>query len=162
MTLHAAKGLEFPVVFVTGVEDGLVPHRRSLDLPGDLDEERRLLYVGMTRARSRLFLSYAHSRMLAGRQLLGEGSRFIAEIGAPNLDLRVSTRRQARPRLSSVRVGERVVHPRWGTGTVMSVEGTGREALVVVEFDEAGRQRLQLCHAPLKRSPEEVPDVLAG
>src|SRR5205085_2810679 len=100
----------------------------------DLEEERRLCYVGMTRARSALYLSWAHGRVLAGQHMMGGASRFIAEIGAGNMQLRVSPRRASRPRLISVSLGERVAHPRWGSGTVTAVEGHGRDALATVQF----------------------------
>lgn len=153
MTLHAAKGLEFDVVFMPGLEEGLLPHRRSLER-GEVEEERRLCYVGITRARKSLYLSYTHMRLLGGQALLGHPSRFVGEIGTDNLDLRLSPRRREKPRLASVAVGDRVVHPRWDAGTVISVEGQGRDTLVTIAFDGSGRQRLQLCHAPLERAVE--------
>ncbi|HZU12777.1 MAG TPA: UvrD-helicase domain-containing protein [Chloroflexota bacterium] len=159
MTLHAAKGLEFDVVFLAGLEEGLLPHRRALDRPGGVEEERRLCYVGMTRARRRLALTHAYTRFLGGHALLGERSRFVAEMGR-HVTVRLSPRRSAKPRLTSVKLGERVVHVRLGPGTVVAVEGSGRNTLVTVEFDEVGRQRVQLFHAPLTRAGS--PDVLAG
>lgn len=168
MSLHAAKGLEFPVVFLPGLEEGLLPHRRSLNDDEALEEERRLCYVGMTRAASRLYLSYTHTRLLGGQALIGHPSRFLAEMGHPNVTLRLSRRASTKPRLSSVALGDRVMHPRWKAGTVTAVEGSGRDTLITILFDFAGRQRLQLCHAPLQRlsppSPlsKEAPDVLAG
>jgi DNA helicase-2/ATP-dependent DNA helicase PcrA len=160
MTVHAAKGLEFDVVFVPGVEEGLLPHRRSLECEEGVQEERRLAYVAMTRAKRQLYLSYAHMRLLGGSALLGEPSRFIGEIGHDNLALRLSPRGEAKPRLLSVKVGERVSHPRWDAGTVVAVEGRGRDTLVSIAFDTAGTQRLQLCHAPLRRIAEA--DAVAG
>jgi DNA helicase II / ATP-dependent DNA helicase PcrA len=162
MSLHAAKGTEYDVVFMVGLEEGLLPHRRSVDDPESLEEERRLCYVGMTRARAHLRLSYAHSRMLAGQALMGHASRFIAEMGRANFRLRTSPALAAKPRLASVEPGQRVVHSRWRDGTVVSVEGRGRETIATVLFDRAGRQRLQLCYAPMWLAPPEENHVLAG
>jgi DNA helicase-2/ATP-dependent DNA helicase PcrA len=162
MTLHAAKGLESPVVFMPGLEEGLLPHRRSLEAGSTLEEERRLCYVGMTRARDLLYFSYTHGRMLGGQISLGQPSRFIAEIGRANLALKISEHSRRRPRLQAVRAGQRVTHPRWADGTVVAVEGEGRDTMVTIHFDRSGRQRLQLCHAPLERLEEGDVDVLAG
>ncbi|HLJ68037.1 MAG TPA: 3'-5' exonuclease, partial [Chloroflexota bacterium] len=126
------------------------------------EEERRLCYVGMTRARSSLSLSYAHTRWLGGRLVAGGASRFVGEIGRGNLELQVSPIVARRPRLASARVGDRVHHTRWGQGTVVAIDGSGRETMVSVLFDSSGRQRLQLCHAPLTRVDEEAPRVRAG
>jgi DNA helicase-2/ATP-dependent DNA helicase PcrA len=89
--------------------------------------------------------------LLGGHSLIGQPSRFIGEIGAINLSLRASGRVTDKPRLRQVAVGDRVVHTRWREGTVLRVEGSGRDTLVTIAFDRAGRQRLQLCHAPLQR-----------
>lgn len=159
MTLHAAKGLEFDVVFMAGLEEGVLPHHRSVARSEGVEEERRLCYVGMTRARRRLALSHTHMRFLGGRALLGERSRFVAEMGR-NVSLQLSPRRRAKPRLASVHPGERVSHPRWGNGTVVAVEGAGRDTLVTIEFEASTRRRIQLCHAPLTRL--ESADALAG
>lgn len=161
MSLHAAKGLEFPVVFLPGLEEGILPYRRALENEREIEEERRLCYVGMTRASERLHLSYAHSRMLRGQTQMGQPSRFVAEIGQANLVQRVSRQASAKPRLFEVRPGERVRHSRWKAGTVLQVEGHGRDTLVTIRFDEAGTQRLQLCYAPLTRLPE-TSDAMAG
>jgi len=161
MSLHAAKGLEFPVVFLPGLEDGILPHRRALEDEQELEEERRLCFVGMTRAMERLYLSYAHSRMLRGNLLAGHPSRFLGEIGQPQLSVRVLQRASVKPRLDHVLPGERVMHARWKAGTVLEVQGAGRDTVVTILFDCVGRQRLQLCHAPLSRL-EEGTDALAG
>lgn len=161
MTLHSAKGLEFDAVFIAGLEEGLLPHRRALGSQEAIEEERRLCYVGMTRARSHLSVSYAHARLLGGQAMIGHSSRFIDESGRENLTVLTSHRAPHRPRLHAVRAGERVRHPRWREGTVMAVEGTGRDTLVTIRFDGVGRQRLQLCHAPLVRLEEDT-RVLAG
>jgi DNA helicase-2/ATP-dependent DNA helicase PcrA len=162
MSLHAAKGTEYGVVFMVGVEEGLLPHRRSIDDPESLEEERRLCYVGMTRAREHLRLSYAHSRLLAGQALMGHPSRFIAEMGPANVTLRVSAALADKPRLAAVEPGQRVIHSRWREGTVVSVEGRGRETIATVLFDKAGTQRVQLCYAPMWLAPPEEKHVLAG
>lgn len=150
-SLHAAKGTEFEVVCLAGLEEGLLPHRRSLERDEDIEEERRLCYVGMTRAKRRLFLSYAHARLLAGQALIGSPSRFLDDVGTANFILKTSSQIANRPRLYRVKVGERVFHQRWKEGTVVKVEGKGREMLVTIEFDDGKRQRLQLCYAPLKQ-----------
>lgn len=162
MTLHAAKGLEFSAVFVAGLEEGLLPHWRALDHDVEVEEERRLCYVGITRARQRVFLSYAHARLVGGQALLGHQSRFLGEIGSDNVTLKLSPRRAAKPRLASANVGERVSHPRWHAGTIVAVEGRGRDTLVSIDFDRGGRQRLQLCHAPLQRLESDQAEALAG
>jgi DNA helicase-2/ATP-dependent DNA helicase PcrA len=116
----------------------------------------------MTRAQDGLYLSYVHARMLGGQAAIGHASRFVGEIGRSNLTLRISRRARARPRLLSVKPGDRVRHSRWHDGTVSAVEGRGRETMVTIDFDGAGRQRLQLCYAPLSLIGEDAVDVLAG
>lgn len=160
MTLHAAKGLEFPAVFVVGLEEGLLPHGRALSSPESIEEERRLCYVGMTRAREYLYLTYAHTRLLGGSAAASPPSRFITEIGPDRLTTELSSRRKHRPRLQSAAAGDRVRHPRWGDGLVVSVAGIGPDALVTVQFNGTTR-RVLLRHAPLVRLPDG-PDVLAG
>jgi len=162
LTLHAAKGLEFAAVFLVGLEEGLLPHRRALEQESEIEEERRLCYVGLTRASQYLYLSYAHARFVAGQSTVGRVSRFVGEIGSINLDLRLSKRTAGNPRLRAASPGERVKHPRWDLGTVLAVEGKGRNTLVTIMFDSAGKQRLQLCHTPLVRVPPSREDVLAG
>jgi DNA helicase-2/ATP-dependent DNA helicase PcrA len=151
LTLHAAKGLEFSVVFLLGMEEGLLPHRHSMDRERDIEEERRLCYVGMTRARDRLVLTSAVARLFGGQAMSSEPSRFLAEMGRPNLTHEIVRAASTQQRLSSVRQGEIVSHQRWGRGTVVSVEGRGRATLTTIHFDSVGRQRIQLCHAPLVR-----------
>lgn len=162
MSLHAAKGLEFDAVFLVGLEEGVLPHRRSLDSESGVREERRLCYVGVTRSRHRLYLSWARARLLGGSALFGTPSRFIGEMGVSNVRVRSSTQLIAHPRLDHVVTGERVSHARWGEGTVLAMQGEGSERLAVIEFDGAGRQRLQLCHAPLIRTRQESAHVRAG
>ncbi len=151
LTLHAAKGLEFSTVFLVGMEEGLLPHRRAMDREIDIEEERRLCYVGVTRARDRLFLTHALARFLGGQALAGEPSRFLREMGRHNLAHERLERVPSTPRLKFVQEGEIVSHSRWGRGTVISIEGRGRDTLTIIHFDSVGRQRLQLCHAPLVR-----------
>jgi DNA helicase-2/ATP-dependent DNA helicase PcrA len=162
MSLHSAKGLEYRAVFMSGVEEGLLPHARSLQRTADLEEERRLCYVGMTRAREMLHLSYAQARLSGGRGTTGQPSRFIQEIGLHNMVLKVTTAKRIKPRLATTRTGDRVRHTHWGTGTVEEVEGTGRNTLTTILFDTGGRRRLQLCHAPLTIDGEGPPDVPTG
>jgi DNA helicase II / ATP-dependent DNA helicase PcrA len=179
MTLHTAKGLEFPVVFLTGLEDGTFPHVRSLNEPSELEEERRLAYVGITRARQRLFLSRAGSRAAFGSPQWNPASRFLDEIphelvtwersdadrasvrgrpsassspGVVRLDPRGSRPRGPRPEaLVSVSSGDRVTHDSFGLGTVVRVEGTGDNTMAHVDFGSTGVKRLLLRYAPLEK-----------
>ncbi len=161
MTLHNAKGLEFPVVFITGMEDGVFPHTRALTDPDELEEERRLCYVGLTRARRRLYLSLSQSRMLYGMPSYNPPSRFLKEIPVDLVDRMGSRKRnwrkesivQRSDRLSGneVRVGDRVRHDRWGEGTVELTSGVGDRAEVEIRFDTGVTRRLLLCWAPLTR-----------
>ncbi len=155
MTLHSAKGLEFPIVFITGLEEGIFPHSRSLVDQWQLEEERRLCYVGMTRAKDQLYLTYAKSRVLWGQRLTNRPSRFIEEI--PNRLLK-RIERQAISKevgLSKVYPGEVVYHPRWGNGLVIDVKGEGNQAIITVDFQSAGRKRLMLGYAPLELRQEQ-------
>jgi DNA helicase-2/ATP-dependent DNA helicase PcrA len=162
MSLHSAKGLEYRAVFMAGVEEGLLPYARSQQRLANVDEERRLCYVGMTRAKEMLYLSYAQARLLGGRGATGQPSRFIQEIGLHNMVLKVTTAKRIKPRLGTTRTGDRVRHTRWGAGTVERVEGTGRDTLTTILFDVGERRRLQLCHAPLSIDGESPPDVSTG
>jgi DNA helicase-2/ATP-dependent DNA helicase PcrA len=161
MTLHNAKGLEFPVVFITGMEEGIFPHFRSLGSVKELEEERRLCYVGITRAEERLFLSRAVSRNLWGQSQYNSPSRFLGEI--PD-NLTESVKKAVRPtRVApqqrqatgggiSVTVGDRVRHRAWGEGIVVRMVGSGDGAEAVVRFDTRGEKRLLLAWAPLERA----------
>jgi DNA helicase-2/ATP-dependent DNA helicase PcrA len=160
MTLHNAKGLEFPVVFVTGMEDGVFPHMRSLGDPKELEEERRLCYVGMTRAMRRLNLTRAWSRNLWGVNNYNPPSRFLGEIPeALTREAKRPTRKDIeRPAYSGdplsddqIGSGDRVRHTHWGEGTVREIIGTGDRAEAVVNFDAQGIKRLLLAWAPLER-----------
>ena len=159
MTLHNAKGLEFPVVFITGMEDGVFPHMRSLGEPAELEEERRLAYVGITRTMERLYLTRAWSRNLWGGNNYNPPSRFLAEL--PKHLIEKATRKGRRPDAVSppketvgrddVGVGDRVKHAHWGTGTITQVIGAGDRAEAYVSFDSQGVKRLLLAWAPLER-----------
>ena len=161
MTLHNAKGLEFPVVFLVGLEDGVFPHMRSLGDPDQMEEERRLAYVGMTRAEDRLYLINAWHRTLWGGTNYNPPSRFLREVPA-NLvkDLPKRDRKDLpaapspRRTLSADQIGpgDRVRHDKWGLGTVRSLSGEGDKAEAEVQFDTEGRKRLLLAWAPLVRA----------
>ncbi|MGH9123809.1 MAG: DNA helicase PcrA [Acidimicrobiales bacterium] len=180
MTLHTAKGLEFPAVFVIGMEDGVFPHLRSLGDPDELEEERRLAYVGFTRAKERLYLTYAWCRNLFGQTLYNPPSRFIREVP----ESLVSTARPPRRRPGAslpfggreaivegalrsgkaapvrgsgaeglgLRRNDDVVHAKWGEGVVLEVTGEGDRAEATVHFPSVGDKRLNLSLAPLKRA----------
>jgi DNA helicase II / ATP-dependent DNA helicase PcrA len=160
MTLHSAKGLEFPLVFLVGLEDGLFPSQKSLDEPGRLEEERRLAYVGITRARQSLFLSYAESRRLHGVETYNRPSRFLHELPRELLH-------EVRPRVqvsrpaygghfvddggdaAALKLGQRVRHASFGEGVVTNAEGSGAHARVEVNFERAGAKWLVLTYANL-------------
>jgi DNA helicase-2/ATP-dependent DNA helicase PcrA len=162
MTLHSAKGLEFPVVFLAGMEDGLFPHQRSVaDLAG-LEEERRLCYVGATRAMRHLYITYAEQRRLYGVDAYGQPSRFIGEL-PPDLIEEIRPRLQvSRPvfvrRSSSLeetpspnmRMGSRVRHSKFGDGVVLNFEGNGPHARIQVNFERQGTKWLMLSYANLE------------
>jgi DNA helicase II / ATP-dependent DNA helicase PcrA len=163
MTLHSAKGLEFPVVFLAGMEDGLFPHQRSVaDLAG-LEEERRLAYVGMTRAMRQLYLTYAEQRRLYGVDTYGQPSRFINELPADLVEEirpRLQVSRPVFVRRSSsldespspaMRMGSRVRHSKFGDGVVLNFEGNGPHARIQVNFEGQGTKWLMLSYANLVR-----------
>ena len=206
MTLHSAKGLEFPAVFLVGLEDGIFPHLRSLGEPTELEEERRLAYVGITRARERLYLTHAWSRTIYGSTQYNPPSRFLDEIpqrlvtsidgnrrssragswsdssgtnssvsswgDRPERSSRISSeRRQANrdrivdqaidagqrsvaavPNESGLRVGDDVMHAKWGEGVVLDLQGGGDKTEVTVHFPEVGQKVLLLAWAPLKKA----------
>ncbi|OFE14779.1 ATP-dependent DNA helicase PcrA [Humibacillus sp. DSM 29435] len=173
MTLHTAKGLEFPVVFLTGLEDGTFPHLRSLGDPKELEEERRLAYVGITRARERLYLSRASVRSAWGAPQYNPPSRFLDEIpgdlvdwqrlgpsfsgargaGQPavaTLAARPGVRSLGKRPILSLRSGDKVSHDTFGLGTVVRVEGEGEKSMAHVDFGvDTGTKRLLLRYAPL-------------
>ena len=165
MTLHSAKGLEFPLVFLAGMEEGLFPNNKSIEESGRLEEERRLAYVGITRARQKLVLSYAEARRIHGMDMYGMPSRFLREI-PPALLHEVRPRVQvSRPMYSpqprrnvghaaietpQVKLGQNVRHATFGTGVVTDYEGSGAHARVQVNFDTAGSKWLVLSYANLQ------------
>ena len=158
MTLHSAKGLEFPVVFLCGLEDGLFPHQHSRDDPARLEEERRLCYVGITRAREKLYLTMAESRRLHGTNHPGVPSRFLREL-PPDLvrEVRLGgtvSRPAPFPRRAEpsgpFRLGQQVRHPQFGEGTVLDLEGSGSQARVQVHFGRAGTKWLVVAYARLE------------
>ncbi len=161
MTVHAAKGLEFHAVFITGLEEGLFPHEQSAHDESGLEEERRLMYVAITRARRRLYLSHAQSRMLHGQVRYGFASRFLAEL--PDAVLLPLNRRGASRDAPAAaparatpaghgtgyRVGQSVAHAKFGTGIIIDFEGRGADARVQVKFGAAGTKWLALAYAKL-------------
>lgn len=156
MTLHAAKGLEFPLVFMVGLEEGLFPSMQSLEDASRLEEERRLCYVGLTRAMERLYLSYAECRRLYGRETYPQKSRFVREIPTAHLEeiretCRIVHTSQTRrhPPTGAGLLGQRIRHPAFGAGVVLHCEGEGKEARVKVSFDHAGVKWLMLAYADL-------------
>jgi DNA helicase-2/ATP-dependent DNA helicase PcrA len=177
MTLHTAKGLEFPIVFVTGWEDGMFPHMRALGDPLELSEERRLAYVGITRARLRLYLSRAKVRSSWGQPMLNPESRFLREIPQELIDWRrveapqssfgapvSGAGRFGTPRPSPARTagarnrqvitlepGDRVTHDKYGLGRVEEVSGIGEAAMSLIDFGSAGRVKLMHNHAPIQK-----------
>jgi ATP-dependent DNA helicase UvrD/PcrA len=175
MTLHTAKGLEYPVVFLTGLEDGIFPHVRSLGDPEELEEERRLCYVGITRARERLYLCHAWSRTLFGSTDYYPPSRFLSEIPEELVHAIGEDRRRgsglgahrdavvnAAIRRGGeapgargaeelrLKIGDDVRHEKFGEGVILDLEGSGDKAEVVVRFRDAGEKRLLLAWAPLE------------
>ena len=177
MTLHTAKGLEFDTVFLTGMEEGMFPHMRALTDPNELQEERRLAYVGITRARKRLYLSRSQVRVVFGAPQYNPPSRFFEEVPAHVIDWRrtgaatttwassAATRnRQTSAAVQSfgsgsgavraamsVAAADRVLHASFGMGTVLAVHGVGDATKVDVDFGSAGTKRLSLKHAPMEK-----------
>ncbi|MGH2573958.1 MAG: DNA helicase PcrA [Actinomycetota bacterium] len=159
MTLHNAKGLEFDVVFMVGMEDGVFPHYRSMGDPAELEEERRLAYVGITRARRRLYLTHAWSRSLFGGSNYNPPSRFLGEVPkdlvrSQEVDGAHGPGRGAEGlghEPVDVSAGDTVFHDKWGEGVVVSVSGAGQRAEATIAFEEVGEKRLLLAYAPLAR-----------
>ena len=162
MTMHSAKGLEFPLVFLCGMEDGLFPHQRSIADPSGLEEERRLCYVGITRAKQTLYMTYAEQRRLHGMDKFSQPSRFIAEVPDEYIEeIRPKVHvtrpvRSARRSISTalheqsgIRLGQRVRHGKFGDGVILNCEGQGAHARVEVNFETAGTKWLVLSYANL-------------
>src|SRR6266849_648940 len=163
MTLHSAKGLEFPAVFLTGLEEGVFPHSRSMDDAEELEEERRLFYVGVTRAEQRLWLSYALHRRIQGYGV-GEPSRFLLEVPEDQIVLLNAPRPDPAGRAMAVpapseaavdddlpfRVGAKLRHARWGEGLLVGIQREGSDIIATVHFASVGRKRLSLQYAHLE------------
>jgi DNA helicase-2/ATP-dependent DNA helicase PcrA len=178
MTVHAAKGLEFHTVFITGLEEGLFPHQNSQREDGGMDEERRLMYVAITRARRRLYLSFAQSRMMHGQVSYGVASSFLNELpenllhwlspkiakrnafatfgyAAPNVPFSASSVQFNTPaprpasNSSGWRIGQSVTHAKFGEGVIVNLEGNNADARVQVNFRKAGVKWLALEYAKL-------------
>lgn len=162
ITLHAAKGLEFPVVFLVGMEEGVLPHIRSFDDPRQMEEERRLAYVGITRAKDALYLSRAYRRFSYGASASNPASRFLADIpknaqrpfgaASPRTFVEAATappREEFHPAAAKWNAGDRVSHPKFGTGMVVSTQANGNDVEIVVAFEGAGVKRLLQSFAPL-------------
>jgi DNA helicase-2/ATP-dependent DNA helicase PcrA len=167
MTLHSAKGLEYTTVFLTGLEEGVFPHSRTLTEPNEIEEERRLAYVGITRAMDRLYLTFAQRRALFGNSYAYPRSRFLDEI--PALEFleseSVALPRPAGGRWREVAIhesagagvhmqldqGDRVRHPKWGEGKIASMVGAGGDGLVTIDFPNVGQKMLMLKYAPLEK-----------
>ena len=176
MTLHSAKGLEFPVVFITGLEEGVLPHARSLEDPDEMEEERRLAYVGITRARDRVYLSYAFRRAAYGSSEVNAPSRFLSDIptallsgsmsfagatpraaAAQRASTWASAQRSSPParpsREPAFRPGQRVKHARFGEGVVVESRVQGDDEELAVAFEKAGVKRLLVSFANLEKLP---------
>ena len=164
MTLHSAKGLEFPLVFLAGMEEGLFPHSMSAEEPGRLEEERRLAYVGITRAMEKLVLTYAECRRIHGDERYNAISRFARDLPSELVkEVRFSTgfsghRAQPKPILTAQQrendtgfsLGQRVMHPKFGEGMILNLEGEGAHARVQVNFENEGTKWLVLSYARLE------------
>ena len=165
MTLHSAKGLEFDLVFVVGLEEGLFPSLQSMEEAGRLEEERRLCYVGITRAKQKLYLTHAESRRIYGKESYPRASRFLREIPTEHIHeirMRANVTRpvtaKERPVSYSLtsgtaggfKLGQRVAHAKFGEGIILQAEGEGAQARVQVNFPEVGSKWLVLDVANLK------------
>ncbi len=164
-TLHAAKGLEFPTVFVVGLEEGYLPHGQSAEDEDELEEERRLLYVGMTRAKDELTLTLARRRLVFGRVQPRMESRFVAEIPTESVEERTfgssrptvftpfaaedESQEVDLPGTGELKRGRRVRHPRYGYGVILAQEGSGDETRLTVYFDRAGKKKFVARYADL-------------
>jgi DNA helicase-2/ATP-dependent DNA helicase PcrA len=162
MTLHSAKGLEFPLVFIVGMEEGMFPSQMSLDEGGRLEEERRLAYVGVTRAMQKLTLTYAETRRLYGKEVYHRPSRFIGELPEECVEevrLRASVSRPVNHRRmgtpisendTGYKLGQRVRHPKFGEGTIVNLEGSGEHSRLQIAFPGEGIKWLVAAYARLE------------
>ncbi len=183
MTMHSAKGLEFPVVFLAGMEEGVFPSYRSIGEESEMEEERRLCYVGITRAKEKLFLTLAKSRTLFGNTTYNRQSRFIDEIpedllkyvgengcvfnsntgkpvirqvGADEWKQRTASFIKAEElNIDELVVGTRVIHKKFGTGTITAREQEGNDFKLEINFDGLGMKRLMASFAKLKSAPSD-------
>ncbi len=165
ITLHQAKGLEFPVVFIVGMEEGILPHIKSFDDPAQLEEERRLCYVGITRAKRRIYLVHAFRRHLMGSSMVAGPSRFLQDIPARLVrstsaweseerrpaDIASSARPQIEVELPVFKAGDHVRHGQFGEGVVVSYQRVRNDVEVTVAFDGAGVKRFLLSFAKLEK-----------
>ena len=163
MTLHSAKGLEFPLVFVTGFEEGLFPHKLSIEDPNQLQEERRLCYVGMTRSMEKLYVTHAEMRNLYGSENFNPVSRFLREIPEElTVEVRTGGNVSRTSKYSSKKVsgevpdtefklGQRVLHEAFGEGVILNYEGQGSNARVEVNFDSSKTKWLMVSYAKLQQ-----------
>jgi DNA helicase-2/ATP-dependent DNA helicase PcrA len=160
MTLHSAKGLEFPAVFIAGMEEGIFPHYRSLLEPAELEEERRLCYVGMTRAKKRLYLTSAEERLIFGENWYNGPSRFLEEI--PEELIRADAAAKEKDVIDigapaeeieyNFNVGDAINHPKFGRGEITGVSGKGSELIIQVDFEDSGEKMLMARYAPLTKA----------
>lgn len=173
LTLHAAKGLEFPVVFLVGMEQGLLPHGRSCDDPAGLEEERRLCYVGITRAQERLYLTHARERRLWGERAPAISSQFLKELPTELLSGKIaatirsggttvggrSQRQKPEDNNNSVstnvgqnwKVGDRIMHKTFGIGEISHIFGTGNKLCLAIKFPSVGQKIIDPKIAPLQK-----------
>ena len=179
MTIHSAKGLEFPVVFVTGLEEGIFPGMRSIGSDEDIEEERRLCYVAMTRAREQLYVTKTMSRMRFGRREPSVESRFFQEIpsecvndlssvsvkadrklhsagieilpGKKNRNVYQKPKTEPAMDMSGFKAGDRVMHRKFGKGTVISAQAFGKDAILVVDFETVGTKRLMAAFSKMEK-----------
>ena len=163
MTMHSAKGLEFPLVFIVGVEEGMFPSQRTIEEPDKMEEERRLAYVGITRAMKKLIICYAESRRLYGQEKFHKPSRFVREIPVELVEEIRLTTKISRPTVNNrfsqssdqfnqtgLSLGQRVSHTKFGPGIIINYEGSGAQSRVEVSFDEVGTKWLVVAYARLE------------
>ena len=163
MTMHSAKGLEFPLVFIVGVEEGMFPSQRTIEEPDKMEEERRLAYVGITRAMKKLIICYAESRRLYGQEKFHKPSRFVREIPVELVEEIRLTNKISRPTVNNrfsqssdqfnqtgLSLGQRVSHTKFGPGIIINYEGSGAQSRVEVSFDEVGTKWLVVAYARLE------------